>query len=147
MCTSALARSTKAARFLGLHGGMSLIELMVVLLIIAILAGIGVPSYRGYLLRAQRTEAKDALVRLANNQERYYLQFNSYTNDVTLLGFPASGATDQGLYTVAVTSANRLGFTATATPSTSGGMADDTLCPWFSIDEAGTRNAADGKCW
>jgi len=135
------------ARPIGAERGMSLIELMAVLLIIAILALIALPSYRGYMQRAQRTEAKDALVRLANNQERHYLQFNTYTADVTLLGFPASGATDDGLYTVAVTAADRQGFTATATPAATGAMVADTECTWFSIDEAGNRSAASQSCW
>ncbi len=126
---------------------MSLIELMVVLLVVAILSVVAIPSYRGYMQRAQRTEAKDALIRLANNQERYYLQFNTYTSDVTALGFPASGVTDEGSYILAVTAADRSGFTATATTAGSGRMVADTECAWFSIDEAGARAAAGESCW
>ena len=77
--------------------GYTLIELMVVVVVIAILGVIGIPSYRAYMLRAQRTEAKDALVRLATNQERFYLQNNTYTADVDVLGFNG-GVTDTGLY-------------------------------------------------
>jgi type IV pilus assembly protein PilE len=137
----------ECVRKIRVYRGFSLVELLAVLLIISILGLIGIPSYRGYMQRAQRTEAKDALVRLANNQERHYLQFNTYTGDVTRLGFPATGATDEGLYTVSVTSANRQGFTARATPSATGGLAGDTECAWFSIDEAGTRDAATDTCW
>jgi type IV pilus assembly protein PilE len=137
----------KISQTIRVQYGMSLIELMVVVLVVAILSVVAIPSYRGYMQRAQRTEAKDALVRLANNQERYYLQFNTYTSDVTALGFPVSGATDEGSYTVAVTAADRTGFTATATTASSGKMAADTQCAWFSIDEAGARAAAGESCW
>ncbi len=63
------------------HRGVTLVELLIVIVIIAILGLIAVPSYRQYSMRAQRTEAKTALLRLAANQERFYLQNNTYTND------------------------------------------------------------------
>ena len=65
---------------LGLRGqsrGMTLVELMIVVVIIAILTMIAVPGYRQYSERAHRTEAKNALLLLANNQERFYLQNNT----------------------------------------------------------------------
>ncbi len=134
-------------RIFALSRGMSLVELIVVLLIIAILGIVGLPSYRGYMERAQRTEAKDALLRLANNQERFYLQNNTYTTDVTNLGFATGGYTDDGSYTVSVTAADRQGFTARATIASSGGMVSDDECGWFQIDEAGDRTAESAICW
>ncbi|HMB73162.1 MAG TPA: type IV pilin protein [Gammaproteobacteria bacterium] len=128
---------------------MSLVELLVVMVIIGIIAVVAFPSYRGYMQRAQRTEAKDALVRLANNQERHYIQFNTYTNDLTALGFDA-GSSDSGLYDISVTGADQQGFTAAATPSATGGMTADVECTLFTIDEAGLRTASpdpNGKCW
>ena len=130
--------------------GMSLVELIVVMMIIGIIAVVAMPAYRGYMQRAQRTEAKDALVRLANNQERHYIQFNTYTSDLTQLGFDASGTTDAGLYNLNVNGADRQGFTATATPAPSGAMAADLECLAFGIDEAGTKTASpdpNGRCW
>lgn len=129
--------------------GMSLIELVIVMVIISILGIVGVPSYRGYMQRAQRTEAKDALVRLATNQERFYLQFNTYTTDLTQLGYPASGITEDGLYVLSVV-ANQLTFTATAQPAAGGGMTLDTDCQSFTLDETGARGASPdprGICW
>jgi len=125
---------------------MSLVELMVVMLIIAILGIVGVPSYRGYMERAQRTEAKDALLRLANNQERFYLQNNTYTADVTQLGFAAGGVTVDGTYVISVTAADQQQFTGRVVPSGTGGMAGD-MCSWFEIDEAGIKDAAYAGCW
>ena len=54
--------------------GVTLLELMIVVVIIGLLSIIAVPSYRQYSIRAHRTEAKTALIRLATNQERFYLQ-------------------------------------------------------------------------
>jgi type IV pilus assembly protein PilE len=129
--------------------GYTLIELMVVVVVIAILGVIGIPSYRAYMLRAQRTEAKDALVRLATNQERFYLQNNTYTADLAELGF-TGGATDQGLYELDVPAADQQGFVAVATPAASGGMIADVECGEFSIDQTGAHFAdpdPNGRCW
>jgi len=129
--------------------GYTLVELMVVVVIIAILGVIGVPSYRAYMIRAQRTEAKDALVRLATNQERFYLQNNTYTADVDELGF-TGGLTDTGLYELNVTAADQQGFVAVATPAATGTMSADVECVEFSIDQTGAHFAdpdPNGRCW
>lgn len=128
--------------------GFTLIELVVVVVIIGILGVIGLPSYRAYMLRSQRTEAKDALVRLASNQERFYLQNSTYTANLPLLGF-TGGMTDNGLFVLAVV-ADQLTFTATATATPGGGMADDVECQTYTIDETGARTAApdpNNRCW
>ena len=139
----------KLERFLRSQRGVTLVELMIVVLIVGIIAMVGLPSYRGYMQRAQRTEAKDALVRLASNQERFYLQNNSYTTVVADLGFPG-GFSDDGNYVVAVTLANAQEFTATATPAAGSGMSADADCASFTIHSTGEREAApdpNNKCW
>jgi len=40
------------------------VELMIAVVIAAILAAIAIPGYRSYVQRAQRTEAKSALLRI-----------------------------------------------------------------------------------
>jgi type IV pilus assembly protein PilE len=129
--------------------GMSLIELMVVVAIVALLATIAVPSYRQFLLKSHRAEAKAALLNLAAAQEKFYLQNNTYTDDLTTappggLGLPAT--TENGHFTVAIAAgANAAGFTATATAA--GGQAQDTHCATFTINQAGARGATSSDCW
>ncbi len=69
--------------------GVTLLELMAVVMVIGILGIIALPSYRQYVMRAQRTEAKTALLRLQTNQERFYLANRRYgaTADLAALGF------------------------------------------------------------
>ena len=138
----------------GRIAGLTLIELMVVLLIIGILAAVAVPSYRQYVIRAHRTEAKTALLRLAANQERHYLQNNTYTDDLSALGFGAS-LSDNGAYTLSVPIADTITYQAVAVPTPGGGMNEidmsrDEACARFTIDAAGQRLAfpdPDGACW
>ena len=154
-------RASVLARFAPRHGmrGVSLIELMVVIAVIAVLASIAVPSYRRYLIRAQRSEAKIALLQLQTAEEKYYLQYNVYTDKVTDsstgatpgLGLP--GTTETSKYTIAVTTlgAGAQSYTATATPKTGGGQADDTTCLNFTITDRSVRgNSGSGttqECW
>jgi type IV pilus assembly protein PilE len=134
--------------------GVTLLELMVVVVVIGTLSAIAIPSYRGYSMRAQRTEAKSALLQLAANQERFYLQNNTYTTDLTALGF-IGGKTENGVYTLAVGAASPTTFTASATPTTGGGangvdQTKDTDCATFTIDAQGRTAATPdpaGNCW
>jgi type IV pilus assembly protein PilE len=143
------------------HGGMrglTLIELMIVILVIGIMAAIAVPSYRKYMIRAQRSEAKIALLQLQTAQEKRYLQQNSYTNDVTGstaanppgLGLPAVTETQKYDITIPVfIDPNGQTYTAQATPKY--GQADDSDCKNFTINERGVRGntgtLSPEKCW
>jgi type IV pilus assembly protein PilE len=139
--------------------GVTLLELMAVVVIIGILAAIAVPSYRGYLLRAQRTDATAALLRLAAAQEKFYLQNNRYASNDERDDAPPAGlgipATEHGYYQLTTASVDpTLDFTATATSTAGGAQAKDTACGTFTINQVGTRGAktsADAEntavCW
>lgn len=137
------------------ESGITLIELMVVIVVVAILASIAVPSYRNYLIRTQRTEAKTALMQLQAAQEKFYLQNNAYADDVGAappagLGLPET--TEGGFYSVTLaTDADGQAYTATATPVAGGGQDADAKCTTFTITNNGTRGATGSggvdHCW
>lgn len=137
--------------------GVTLIELMIAVVVISILAMIAVPSYRQYTQRAHRTEAKTALLQLQSNQERWYLQNNTYTADPASLGFSANRS-ENGVYTLSITAAAgglTEGYVATAVPTAGGGtngvsMTDDAECALFRITSQGLKTASpdpNGRCW
>jgi type IV pilus assembly protein PilE len=133
--------------------GVTLLELMVVVMILGLLVVIAVPSYRQYTMRAQRTEAKTALLQLATNQERFYLQNRRYggTADLTALGFP-TGRSERGAYALTVPVADGITYTAVATPVAGGAfdMLSDAECASFTITSQGLRTAApdpNQRCW
>lgn len=137
------------------QNGMTLIELLTVIVVLGILASIAVPSYRNYLIRAQRTEATTALLNLQAAQEKFYLQNNAYTDQVAAAppaGLGLMATTERGFYDITVTLTNvDQGYTATADPVAGAGQADDTRCTQFSVTDTGARNATGpgGRdyCW
>ena len=128
--------------------GITLIELMIVIVILGILAIVAYPNYREFAARAKRTEAKAALLQIATQQERFYLQNNTFTCDMTQLGFPVANGfvTDSTSYTVDVTACNAANFTAQAAFNLGG--AEAAKCNMFQLDGRGTRSSnPDADCW
>lgn len=61
--------------------GFTLIELMIVVTIVAILAAIAYPSYREFVRRSDRADAKSGLLENAQFLERNFTLSNSYEAD------------------------------------------------------------------
>jgi type IV pilus assembly protein PilE len=135
------------------QSGVTLIELMTVVVIIAILGMIAIPSYRQYSMRAQRTEAKTALLMLATAQERFYLQNNTYSNNFAALNL--TGMSENNVYTLVIPLANTQTYQANAVPTPGGGingkdMNADVECAQFGINAQGLKTAApdpNNVCW
>jgi len=128
--------------------GITLIELMIVVVIVSILAAISYPNYREFAARAKRNEAKAALLKAATNQERFYLQNNQFSTDLTQLGFSASPyPTDTGSYVITVQAAvPTANFTVTATYQLGG--TESGKCNVFAIDGRGVKTSSpDTNCW
>ncbi len=101
------------------------------------------------MARANRNEAKAALLRIATNQERFYLQNNTYTCDMTRLGFPlaAGFVTDSRTYTVDVTTCNANNFTAQAIYNIPGDP-EAGKCGTFLINGRNVKQSfPDTNCW
>jgi type IV pilus assembly protein PilE len=139
-------------------GGFTLIELMIAIVVVAILSAIAIPGYRSYVQRAQRAEAKTALLRIQGAQEKFFVQYNRYAAALAPevpagLGTPTT--TETGLYTLAlVLTDGGTGFRVTATVRAGGAQVDDAHCATLSIDNnglKGARNSAGADttqdCW
>jgi len=147
--------------------GFTLIELMAVIAVLAILAAIAIPSYENYVRRANRSEAKNLMLLIGSEQEKFFTTFNRYTANVTgaRTGDPATSGlnmmtstqqlvggvpdpTDQAYYVIAVVlAAGNQAHTLTATPTGSFQAVDD--CGNFTLTSAGQKDRSGTalNCW
>lgn len=127
--------------------GVTLLELMIVVVIVGVLASIAYPSYRQHVQRAKRTEAMSTLLQIATEQERYYLNNNTYAGDLTALGFAQDPfTTETGTYVVVINNADADSYEATATYQVAD--AEGSKCGTFKINAAGAKTSApNSDCW
>ena len=126
--------------------GMTLVEVLVVVLIVSILAALALPSYQRYLQRGHRAEAVRGLLQISGCQERIRAGSGYYDTRRCAAGL------DTGRYRFRIEPMDRddsLAFVAIATPVAA--QANDT-CGVLSLDQAGTRGiggAAErlADCW
>jgi type IV pilus assembly protein PilE len=135
--------------------GITLLELMVVLVVVGIMAAVALPGYRGQMIRVHRTEAMIALLELENAEEKYFLRHNVYTSELSAaqpagLGLSTVTSSNQYILSIAVATDGQ-SFIATATPTPEGAQAADRECLAFSIDARGRRAVSGTRdaraCW
>ena len=76
-------------KYSGMHGGFTLTELLIVVVIVGILASVAIPSYQQYVTRAKRSAAQSLMLEIAARQEQYLADNKTYANRLNLLGFDA----------------------------------------------------------
>jgi len=82
------------------QNGFTLIELMVVVAIIGVLAMIAYPSYQESVTKTRRADGMSLLTNIVNAEERYFTQNNTYTTDLTDLGYSTASdvESEKGFY-------------------------------------------------
>lgn len=133
--------------FLREHG-FTLMEMMIVVVVVAILAAVAIPSYRHFLLKGHRADAKTALATLQMAQERY--RGNNLTYAATLADLGLAAASPQGYYILAIQSAAVTSYEATATAT--GPQVSDAGCQKLAVTQAGfstdsTKTSNPAECW
>jgi len=140
--------------------GFSLIELLVALGIVGVLSSIALPSYHQTLQRSHRQDARLALLRIQQFQERHFAQHLRYASrlavpaDAESLGLDPTS--DTGRYELSLQGgADGLGYTAIA--RVRGRQAGDVDCAVLTLDQGGRRGSEDagghqhlpdtGRCW
>lgn len=137
------------------QSGFTLIELMIVVAIIGLIAAIGYPSYQRHMQDARRSEAHVALLRMADLQERFYLQNNTYadagaeasvggTSSEAHQDYDANGTPDP-LYDLEIVSGDANTYELLATPTAIGPQTNDADCQEIRLTSAGAKTPVE--CW
>ena len=140
--------------------GVTLLELMIVVVIIAIISAFAYPSYTQFILRAKRTAGTSMLLQIADRQQQFFMDNKSYTGDLTNLGFAASPlyVSDDGnsvaagdadaVYLFSLVNVGATTYTAIAAPL-GGQLKRDSECGSLTTNQAGARDALGGgtDCW
>ena len=133
------------------RSGFTLIEVMVVVAILAIIAAVAFPSYRSYIVKANRSAAQSFMLEVSSRQERYMLDKRAYAADMAALGMtvPSNVSANYTITTAPVAGAPP-SFVVTAAPQ--GKQAtDDTQCGTLTINAAMNKTASGSggaaSCW
>jgi type IV pilus assembly protein PilE len=134
-----------------MNRGVTLIELMTVMIIVAILAAIAVPSYRQYTIKTHRASARACLAEAAQFMERFYTSNMTYEDATIALNCETEGGLNTH-YTIAPTATAQRTYTLSATPR-GAQLSSDPGCGTLTLQEDGTRGAGDNseaaiaRCW
>jgi type IV pilus assembly protein PilE len=140
--------------------GITLVELMIVVVVIAILASIAVPSYQNYVQRSKRVTAQGDLFAFRNAMQRYFAENNTYAGATAAAAdsagapiatlFPSQSPIDSNVaaYTLTVNVASvGSSYTLQATPvgsQTGDSCGNLTLT---STNVKGPSASANPDCW
>ena len=139
--------------------GVTLLELLVVMLLLGLLLLLVMPVYSEQARKARRVVATAELLQLAARQEHFFISHRQYADDLTALGYSLPSAVGIGaqgqevtagaLYEISLQDGEAYRFRALARPV--GQQAGDQRCGTLGIDSDGVRSATGPggvrECW
>lgn len=132
------------------HKGMTLIELLIVVAIVGILASVALPSWNSQVQKARRADARNTLLLVQIEQEKYRADNGSYASSMSALGLSTYNSTSRDYYNVSIVSSSATAFVASAAPNTNGGQNGDS-CGTFAINQSGPDGSGSyaslADCW
>ena len=141
--------------------GITLMELMIVVAIIAMISAFAYPSYQEYIVNTKRTAATSTLLQIADRQQQFFMDNKSYANNLTNLGYADNPlwVADDGRIVVAgdldavyifglvnVTPTEYIAFAAPVGQQ----QVRDTKCGALTLNQASNRQAYGSQpddCW
>lgn len=131
------------------QGGVTLIELMIAVAIVAIISAIAYPSYQSHIQRTRRATATACLLELAQQMERRLTTSMAYDSDATL---PSVGCAPPlaAHYNFGFAANEPTSTTYKVTAAPTGAQAGDS-CGTLQLNQLGVKSvsgtATMDSCW
>ena len=117
--------------------GFTLVEVMVVVVVIAILSAIALPSYNSYMVRARRADAQQFIQQMDSRQKQILIEQRAYATAPNALNVASTG------WTCTAANCTNAFYTITFNPAVDNAATPPTytLC---AVPNAGTGQVNDG---
>lgn len=128
--------------------GMSLLELIIVLVMVSIVTVIAIASYRQHVTRGRRADGTSTLLSMAMAQERYRSTHTQYGTLAQAWGGVSTSS--EGYYTLSISGvgASTYTLTATAVGTQANDAAGGTSCATLTLSmSSGTITKSPSACW
>lgn len=140
------------------ESGFTLTELMIVVVVLAVISAVAIPSYRENVRKARRAEVRGLMIQNSQFMERFFTENSRYDRRIngTAVALPVLQSPQSGdaLYTISLTpAAGQTTYTIRADPVAGKSMAGDA-CGSFTVTNLGVKGNVNvlspmtsDKCW
>jgi type IV pilus assembly protein PilE len=129
--------------------GFTIVELMITVVVVAILTSIGYAAYGEQISKSRRAAARALVLDVMQHEERFFTENNTYTTDLTAMGYGATLYTDRNTHSIGL-AAGATGAIATSVAVTATAVTADAKCTALTLTSANAQSGTGSQpavCW
>ena len=142
------------------QSGVTLMELLIVVTIIAIISAYAYPSYSQFVVRTKRAVGTSSLMQIADRQQQFFMDNKRYATTLTSLGYASDSimlgeegqvvavGDDKRIDEVEISASNFVTYELTATPQLNQAEKDSS-CGNLTLTHTGEKgqSGTGDNCW